>query len=75
MTPEQRQAYVTRLINRVHKKIATARAPIGSEDWDDYCRVDTVFLDATDAFERGEITKDELDEKAVAYLQVWGSNT
>lgn len=73
MSREERERYVFRLARRVCERVATITggASVPPSVWEDIRIADDMLVEAALAYERGEVEKEELDQKAVGYLNHW----
>lgn len=66
----ERQSYVQRLLSRVWT-LAAAAGPLPPNFGEEMELADLVLADAVDAYEGGQIDREELDSKATGYLNHW----
>lgn len=67
-------SYSDRLLRRVIEKVAEISPEgIGKDDdfWEALGPANSAFSEAIEAFERGEIDKQQLDTAAMDYLSAW----
>jgi len=68
----EREAYAHRLLLRIFT-VGAAVGPVPANFWDEMIPADTVLVEAVEAYEQGQIDRDELDSKATGYLNHWRS--
>jgi len=68
VTEEERRAYATRMVTRLSGIIHNEGLTL--PEWEHRNAAD-MLLEAIGEFEVGGITKEELDSKAIGYLQDW----